>query len=375
MNEDPLSTRPTRAEISFSALAHNFQIVRQQIAPAKILAVVKAEGYGHGLIRMAQEFARLGADYLGVSFLEEGVLLRQAGINTPILVMGGLVDEQVEHYLDFDLTMTVSSVWKAKQAFATASRHSKKARIHLKFDTGIGRVGQSWNTAEVLLKEALRLQSHLEIEGIYTHFASAESLDLSFARTQLHRFGAILDQAHKAGLTVPLIHAANSGAIIQLPGETRFDMVRPGLLLYGHAPAEHLETCLPLKPVMTLKTRVVFVKKPPAGTPIGYGSTWHSPGDCWIATLPIGYGDGYPRRAGNQASVILRGRICQVVGAVSMDQITINAGNECYLDDEVILFGRSGDEELPIWKICNAIDAIPYELLCGLTARVPRIYI
>ncbi len=338
------------------------------------MAVVKAEAYGHGLVRMATEFAALGADYLGVSFLEEGVALREAGLDLPILVMGGLVDEQIARYLDYDLTLTVSSVWKAHQTDENAAHLGKRARIHLKFDTGMGRVGQQWNTAGLLF-DSLSGLNHLEIEGIYTHFASAEAADLRFTQLQLERFREVLELARQRGLEVPLVHCANSGALLQMTYETRFDMVRPGLLLYGYSPCEDRTRDVGLIPVMTLVTKAVYVKRPPMGTTIGYGSTWRSPGDRWIATLPIGYGDGFPRRAGNRADVLFQGRRCRIVGNVSMDQITIDSGAEAYLGVEALLFGRLQGKEHSLLDLCRAIDAIPYEILCGLTARIPRVYL
>jgi len=373
MTQLPLM-RPTRAEINLDALRHNLEVARCLASPAKVMAIVKAEAYGHGLIRIAQEFERLGIEYLGVSFLEEGVALREAGIQCPILVMGGLVDEQIGRYFNFNLTLTVSSIWKAKQVEAAAEVAGVRAKVHLKFDTGIGRVGQSWETAGLLLTEAAKLR-HLDLEGIYTHFASSEHDDLSFTHLQLQRFYSILDQATKLGLGWRYIHCANSGALLQLPTESRFDLVRPGIMLYGYPPSENLSKKADLQPVMSLKTRVVYTKKPSVGTPIGYGSTWRSPGEHWIATLPIGYGDGFPRRAGNRASVLLRQRRCPIVGNVSMDQITVDAGDSAYLGDEVVLFGGSDEGDIPLWELCRAIDAIPYEILCGLTARIPRLYL
>lgn len=358
--------------MSLSALTHNYQTVRRQYPSAKLLAVVKAEGYGHGLVKMAEVFAGLGSDYLGVSFLEEGVLLREAGISTPILVMGGLVDEQVQRYLDHDLTLTVSSVWKAEHAAEVAANSNSKAKVHLKYDTGMGRVGQNWKRADLLIGAVTRNAAHLDVEGVYSHFAAADELDLTSARTQLDRFHNVLQLVHSAGIEVPLVHMANSGAVLQLP-EAHFDMVRPGILLYGYPPSEHLVGKLNLIPAMTLRSRVVFVKKPEPGTPIGYGSTYRTTGK-WIATLPIGYGDGYPRRAGNRASIVMNGSRRPVVGAVSMDQITVEAADSCYLGDEATIFGGTIDPA-HIWDTCRAIDAIPYELLCGLTARVPRVYI
>ena len=369
-----INYRPTRAEISLSALDHNFAVTRRLKGNAALMAVVKAEAYGHGLVRVAQEFSNLGADYLGVSFLEEGVILREAGIRKPILVMGGLVNEQIERYLEYQLEITVSSVYKARQVEAIAAKYNKKATVQLKIDTGMGRVGQQWHTADLLF-DAISRMKHLEINGIYTHLATSDEENLAFANTQLDRFDETLEKAQSFDLNPPFIHAANSGALMQLSERSRYTMVRPGIMLYGYTPAQHLENLLDLQPAMTLRTQIVFVKCPSKGAAIGYGATWKSPGNRWIATLPIGYGDGYPRALSNKGWVLLLGRRCPVVGRISMDQITVDAGNEAYIGDEVILFGGSGERSLSLWEICKAIDTIPYELLCGLTSRVPRVYI
>ena len=338
------------------------------------MATVKAEAYGHGLLEVSRTLESAGADYLAVSFLEEGIRLRDAGVKLPILVMGGLVDEQIERYLDYNLDITVSSIWKAKQVERVAKMRSASARVHLKFDTGMGRIGQNWQTSNLLIMECTKLK-FIEIIGIYTHLATADEPDLSFCRTQLHRFEDLIKSASAACINPPLIHVANSGAILQHGEIASFTMVRPGILLYGWAPSPHLEGILPLKPVMTLKSKVVFIKKPTAGATIGYGGSWTSPGGRWIATVPIGYGDGYPLRAGNRSEVLLEGRLCKVVGRVSMDQITIDADQNAYLGDEVILFGGEGKTPLSIWKLCQSADTIPYALLCGLTQRVPRTYL
>ncbi len=368
------SNRPTRAEISLSALRHNFAVARELAAGAAVMAVVKAEAYGHGLTRASQLFADCGADYLGVSFLEEGVILRQAGIKTPILVMGGLVDEQIERYIDYNLEPTVSSVWKARHVNAAAEKRGIKAAVQLKIDTGMGRVGQQWSSSDRLFSEIAGLKN-IDVRGVYTHLATADGENPEFAATQLTRFAEVVKQARSFGIDPPHIHSVGSGGLIPPGTRGEHTMVRPGLMLYGYSPNPDLQESLDLRPAMTLKTRVVYVKYPPAGTTVGYGATWRSPGKRWIATLPIGYGDGYPRRLGNRGWVMLRGRRCPVVGRVSMDQITVDAGPEAYLDDEAVLFGGGAGNRLPLWELCRSIDAIPYELLCGLTARVPRVYI
>lgn len=366
--------RPTHAEINLGNLQYNYRLLKDRIGSVKIMATVKAEAYGHGLIKIAQVLERVGADYLAVSFLEEGVRLRVAGVNLPILVMGGLVDEQVDQYLDNDLDITVSSIWKAEQVEKIAGLRGTTAKVHIKFDTGMGRIGQNWQTSNKLIDTVAHFH-HTEVVGIYTHFATAEEPDLSFSHIQLNRFKKLIKYARESGIDPPLIHAANSGAIMQLGENVSFTLVRPGLMLYGWAPSPELEGILPLRPVMTLRSKVVFVKYPPAGTTIGYGASWKSPGGKWIATIPIGYGDGFPLRAGNRSDVLLDGRICPVVGRVSMDQITVDAGQQAYLGDDVVLFGSDGENKLSIWKLCQSIDTIPYEILCGLTQRVPRVYL
>ncbi len=369
-----ITNRPTRAEISLSALKQNFSVARDLSGSAAIMAVVKAEAYGHGLVRASQLFADCGADYLGVSFLEEGVSLRGAGIKTPILVMGGLVDEQIERYIDYDLELTVSSVWKAHQVNAAAEKRGIEAAVQLKIDTGMGRIGQQWQTADKLFLEITRLKN-IQVKGIYTHLATADGENPEFADTQLNRFDEVLEQARSVGINPPYTHAVGSSGLVIPEMLRNYSMIRPGLMLYGYSPVPGLQDQFDIRPAMTLKTRVVYVKYPPEGTTIGYGATWKSPGKRWIATLPIGYGDGYPRRFGNCGWVMMRKHRCPVVGRVSMDQITIDAGHEAYLGDEAILFGGSGNNSLPLWELCKAINVIPYELLCGLTARVPRVYI
>ncbi len=368
------ATRPTRAEIDLQALKHNLSLTRKLAGDAGVMAVVKAEAYGHGLVPISRILAGEGVDYLAVSFLEEGVELRREGIDTPVLVMGGLVDEQIELYLDHNLDITVSSVWKARQVDEIAAKRGINASVHLKIDTGMGRVGQQWHTANILFMEVSHLK-HLNIKGLYTHFATADDDDTTLARMQLRRFNDVIETARGFGIDPPFIHAANSSALMRFTDKVRFTMVRPGIMLYGWSASRQLGYGFDLRPVMALKTSVVFVKRPPQGSTVGYGATWKSPGDRWIATLPIGYGDGYPRRAGNRAWVWLRGKRCPVVGRVSMDQITVDAGSEVYLGDEAVLFGMSEGKCISIWELCESIDAIPYEITCGLTARVPRVYL
>lgn len=369
-----MNNHPTWAEIDLNRLCRNYHTIRAHLHPGgKLLGVVKANAYGHGLIPIGKTLEALGIDYLGVSYLPEGVALRQAGISTPILVMGGWLEEQVDDYINYQLDITVPSVYKAELVNQVALRRGVKVSVHIKIDTGMGRLGQQWHTADRLWQALTQLR-HLEIKGIWTHLATAEEKDLTYAFIQADRFAGILHSAYAAGIRPALIHMSNSGAFLQMGQEAQYDMVRVGILLYGYPPSPHLKSLIHLEPVMTVKSRVVYVKKPPAGTKVGYGAHWESPGGRWIATLPIGYGDGYPRRAGNKGWVILRGRKCPVVGRVSMDQITVDAGEEAYLGDVAVIFGDDPLGKVDLWELCEAIDAIPYEILCSLTPRVERHY-
>jgi alanine racemase len=369
----PETHRPTFARVSVAALEHNFKAVQALAKPAKLMAVVKADGYGHGLMPCARLFSALGTDYFGVGFLEEGIELRRGGIKEPILVLGGIVGQQIHHFLDFDLEMTASSVFKARAIHEAAARTGKRARVHLKIDTGIGRIGQNFRTAGLLFEVVAKL-SEIEIVGIYSHFATAEERDESFAQEQTKRFNDCLDLAASVGIKPPLMHIANSAGLVNFP-EARLTMVRPGLALYGQHAAPHLTEKLALEPAMSLRSEIVYIKKVRKGDGVSYGLTWHALRDSWVATVPIGYGDGYPRALSNKAPVLIGGKRYPLVGAVCMDQIMVDLGDDYYpVGEEVILWGKQGDAEIPLWELCKLADMIPYELPILLTGRVPRVY-
>jgi len=369
----PETHRPTFARVSVAALEHNFKAVQKLAKPAKLMAVVKADGYGHGLMPCARLFSALGVDYFGVGFLEEGIELRRGGIREPILVLGGIVGQQIHHFLDFDLDMTASSVFKSRAIHDAAVRTGKRARVHLKIDTGIGRIGQNFRTAGMLFEAVAKLPQ-LEVVGIYSHFATAEENDTTFAHEQIRRFNDCLDLAKSMGIDAPLVHIANSAGLINF-SESKFTMVRPGLALYGQHASPNLSERLALMPAMSLRSEIVYIKKVRKGDGISYGLTWHAPRDSWVATIPIGYGDGYPRALSNKAPVLIGGKRYSVIGAVCMDQVMVDLGDDYYpVGEEVILWGKQGVEEIPLWELCKLADMIPYELPILLTGRVPRIY-
>jgi alanine racemase len=367
--------RPTLVEVDLDRLAENFNAIRRHVAPAKVMPILKANAYGHGLLRVAQLMESLGADYIGVAVLEEGILLRENDIRMPILVLGGILGNQVPGFLKYNLTITASSIDKLAQVDEIASQMGVKAKIHLKIDTGMERIGVHYYNAQTFLETALKCRS-IDIEGIYSHFANADLPDLTDAYLQLERFQEVLSFFLQHNLPPPpLRHMANSPAILQLP-EANFDLVRPGLILYGVYPTDQIPRTVIVRPALSWKSRVVYFKVILPGHPVGYGSTWRSDHMVRAVTAPVGYGDGYFRSMSQKASVLLRGKKYPVVGRISMDQIVINLEwDSGYNDDEVILIGESGEESIVCEDLASWAGTIPYEILTNINTRVPRVYI
>lgn len=367
--------RPTQVEVCFSRLRENFQNIRKHVTPAKIMAVVKANGYGHGMLEVARFFQQLGVDYLGVAVLEEGILLRRAGITIPILVMGGILGNQIPHFFKYNLTLTASSMEKLGEIEESAKAFKVKPKVHLKIDTGMERLGVHYYNAEKFLELSLRC-THVEIEGIFSHFANADARDLSHARLQLERFCEVLSFYEKRSLPFPWFrHMANSGAILQLP-ESYFDMVRPGILLYGVYPSQEVRRTISVRPALTWKSRVVYFKIIQPGHPVGYGSTWSSDHPVHAVTIPVGYGDGYFRAMSGKAHVLIRGKKYPVVGVISMDQIVVNLESDStFVGEEVVLIGTQGNETITCEDLAEWAGTIPYEVLTNINTRVPRLYI
>lgn len=366
-------TRSTHVEVNLTTLVANFKAILARVAPARVMPIIKANAYGHGLVAVARCLVQHGADTLGVAILDEGLALRQAGVTAPILVLGGHVPEQVALYLQHDMILTVSSVEDFQQVERIAAGLGKKAQVHMKIDTGMARLGVPYYEAESLLQASLQSYS-VEVGGIFSHFASAESADLSHARLQLERFQQVLSFYEKRGLKRPLTHMANSGAILQLP-DSYFDMVRPGILLYGVYPNAELVHSLPVQPALTWKARAVLSKVLPPYHPVSYGSTWQSDHPVHILTIPLGYGDGYFRRLSNQAQVLICGRRYSVVGSVCMDQFLVNTEQDKFAPDEdIILLGESQGESITADELALLAGTIPYEILTNINTRVPRLY-
>jgi len=368
-----LERRPTYAEVDLDAFKFNFQAVRKTVPRTKIIAIVKADAYGHGLLPISHYLEKLKADYLGVGFLEEGVTLRDAGIKMPIVVLGGVAGFQIDYFMEYNLELTASSHVILSEIDRRARRMNKKARVHLKIDTGINRIGVNFRRAKEFLLAAAELPA-VEVASVYSHLASAES-DPAFTTEQGKRLGDLAPLAEKIfGRKVPF-HLLNSAGIINDPKDA-MDWVRPGLMLYGMTPdISYLSRNL-VKPVMSLKSEVVFVKRVPKGEGISYGLTYITHKETNIATIPIGYGDGYPVRLSNKGEVLIGGKRYPVAGKVCMDQIMVDVGDDrIRVGEEVVLIGQQGNDRITVEKICHQTGAVPYEITVGIKSRVPRLYI
>ena len=369
--------RPTHLEVDLARLRENYRTIARHVSPARVMPVLKANAYGHGLVAVAKMLEREQPFAVAVAYLEEASRLREAGVRMPVLVLGGIVGAQIPRFLEQNLTLTASSVDKLLAIEACAVAMRIKARVHLKVDTGMERIGTHWYSAEHLLEASLRVRN-VDVEGIFTHFANADAPDLTHARLQLERFQEVLRFYERRSLPTPLRHVANSGAILQFP-ESYLDVVRPGVLLFGCSPANDLPLTLGVKQTLRWLTQVVFFKVVKAGNPVSYGSTWRPGTDTRVITLPVGYGDGYMRAMSGQAQVIVHGQRVPVVGRICMDQIMADIGKgTAYNGDEVVLLGESregGESPIRIEELAAWANTIPHEILTNINGRVPRVYL
>jgi alanine racemase len=372
--DDAIALRPTTAWVDLGAIARNVAALRARIGRRRIMAVVKANAYGHGLIPVAEVMLRSGVDELGVAFLEEGIELRRAGVPAPILVLGGIIGNQISHFIEHDLMMTASSPFKLAQIEEVAAVTGRRAKVHLKIDTGMERIGIHWDHAERLFDAAFAAR-HVDIHGVFTHFASADGADRSFTLTQLERFDQAIGHLRRRGFVIPPLHAANSGALLQHEA-AMFDLVRPGSLLYGFYSSPAVERTIAVEPALSLRTRVVYFKVVRAGSPVSYDGRWVAPRDTRVVTLPVGYGDGYLRALSNRAEVLIEGRRCPVVGNITMDAMMVDVGEgSAYNGDDVVLIGRQGQHEIRVEELAERAGTIPYEILTSINMRVPRRYL
>ncbi len=372
--------RPTNAEIDLSALKHNYQLIRSSIPRrTEILAVVKADAYGHGFMDISRELEILGVNAFGVAFLAEGIQLRKSGSDKPILLLGGVYPGQERKCIGFNLSTIVFTIEQAQDLNQAAGKLFRKAQIHLKVDTGMGRLGVPYNEVPRFLVELKKLPN-IALEGLISHFASADELDESgqyFTRLQGERFAWALAEIRKAGFNPRYIHIANSAAAL-LRDIPDCNLIRPGITMYGALPSADFQGKLDLKPVMRLKSRIAMLKWLEPGSTVSYARRFTAGQRTLIASVPVGYADGYPRALTNKGEVLVRGQRAKVAGTVCMDWLMLDVtGIEgVAVGDTVTLMGSDDDgncihaEEVAAWA-----GTIPYEIFCGISKRVPRVYI
>ncbi|MBS4053600.1 MAG: alanine racemase [Thermaerobacter sp.] len=365
--------RHTVADISLDNISYNTQAVRNLLSSqTELMAVVKAAGYGHGAVEVATTALAAGATSLGVAIVEEAVELRRAGIGVPILILGHMPTECAEQVVKLGLTATVFDRESAQALSTAGTRLGRKARVHVKVDTGMGRIGVRPVDALPFVELISHLPSLL-VEGIFTHFAASDAVDLSGARAQLALFEGVCARLEIKGYRLQR-HAANTAAIMALP-ESHLDMVRLGIGLYGLYPAAHLKARVALRPAMSLRSRLSYVKWVADGTPIGYGGTYVAKGQRLIATVPVGYADGYSRQLSNQGYALLHGRKVPLIGRVCMDQCMFDiTDSPAVAGDEVVLFGSQGLSEVSVDEVALLMGTINYEVTCLIGHRVPRLY-
>jgi alanine racemase len=372
INNHEIGYRPTWAEVNLDNLEYNFwQVKRRLNNKTKILVTVKADAYGHGLIPVAKRLQSCGVDFLGVASIDEGIKLREAGIREPILILGMILKKDVDPLFKYNLSTSVCDEELSRAINTRARSLRRKLNVHIKVDTGMGRIGVSHYDAYKLVRKIYAFKN-INVEGIFTHFAFAD-MNREFTHYQIDIFDKLLNSLSKDGISIPLVHAANSMGVLHYKN-SHFSMVRPGLIIYGLYPKEGLG--IRLKPVLSLKTKIVFIKKVPAGSGISYGHDYITKKSTTIITLPIGYGDGYPRNLSNRAPVLIKGKRFKMCGKICMDQIMVDVGNlSLRVGDEVVLIGYQGKSKITAEELAKLSGTIPYEIVCGLGSRIPRIQI
>ena len=361
------SYRPTLAVVDLDAIRDNVRALTP--TSAEVMAVVKADGYGHGAVPVARAALQAGATWLGVALVEEGIELRRAGVDAPILVLSEAPPGATGDALAADLTPTVYS----DRAIRETADVRPGATVHLKVDTGMHRVGAA--PADVLRLAEAASTAGLRIEGVWTHFARSEELDDATTSLQLERFHAVLAELEARGVRPRYRHAANSGSTLGRP-ETHLDVVRVGIAMYGIAPGPQVATAAPLRPAMSLRSSVSFVRRVAAGEGISYGHRYHPSRDTTIATVPIGYADGYRRSVSEEACVLIRGTRSRIAGTITMDQLMVDCGDRpVEPGDEVVLIGSQGDERITAEEMAAWAGTIGYEIVTGIGPRVPREYV
>lgn len=368
----PTTYRPAWAEINLKNLDYNFRLVKKLVGPeVKILVPVKADGYGHGLVVISQRLKGLGVDYLGVASLDEGILLRRSGLTIPVLVLSAILADNIKPLLDYNLTQTICTKELARRLNQEAKKRNVLARVHIKVDTGMRRIGVAYDKAYSFIKEVARL-SNIRIEGAFTHFPCADNKPC-FTKSQIEIFDQLIRRLESSAIYIPLKHASNSLGVIDYP-EGHFNLVRPGLMIYGLYPEGGVK--LKLKPLLSLKAKITYLKTVPKGSGVSYGHTYVTPRTMKIATLPIGYGDGYPRSLSNKARCLISGQEAKIIGRICMDQLMVDVTKikKVKIGQEAVLIGRQKNKSITVEELAKLAGTIPYEIVCNLGDRIRRIY-
>jgi len=368
--------RPVWVEIDLSAIVHNVNSIQKKLKSknTKIIAVVKTNAYGHGILKITETLLNQGINFFGVTSIDEGLLLRQKKINASILILGSLYPfNNFREVIEYNFIPTISSIDGIKQLNEYSKKFNKKTVFHLKIDTGMGRIGISPDSVNSFI-ESLYEYKNVVLGGIYTHFASADS-NKEYTEYQLNNFKKVISNLRRYGYSNVIIHTANSAALLKYP-ESYYDMVRPGLCIYGLLPFPKADKFIDIRPALSWRTKVVFLKKVTTGKSISYGNTFITKKDSIIATIPVGYGDGYNRSLSNRAQVLIKGHRCRIVGRVTMDMTMIDVTElkNIRIGDEVILIGKSGNDMISVEEIASIVGTINYEIVCNIHTRVERVY-
>ncbi|HDZ62484.1 MAG TPA: alanine racemase [Nitrospirae bacterium] len=364
-----MGSHKTFAEIDLNALTHNLGVVRNKTGHnTSILAVVKANAYGHGAVEVSRHLLKKSASMLGVAFADEGIILRQAGIKAPILVFFDA--KNIDAFLEHSLTPVIFDVQSAKALSSKAVKYNQKIAVHLKVDTGMGRVGVPAATAVTEIQK-IACMRNLKLEGIMSHFSDSDMTKKEFAKLQLNRFTNLVASLKNKKINFRFTHIANSASVLQFP-QAHFNLVRPGIMLYGYGPGKRNS----LQPVLSLKSRILFIKTVPSRTPVSYGRTFVTKRQSTIATIPIGYADGYSRKLSNCGEVLICGKRAPVIGRVCMDTIMVDITKIPGVNEnsEVVLIGKQGKNKITASDIADKIGSIPYEVLTSIGGRISRIY-
>lgn len=365
------------AEISLDNIVENFNVIKERIHHKKVCAVIKADGYGHGAVPIAKELEFQGIDQFAVAVSHEAVMLRRYGIKTPILVLGYTSFENYEDLIKYDITQTVFKLEMAREISEVATRLQKPAKIHLKIDTGMGRIGFLANNETIDSIKTISQLPFIHLEGIFTHFAKADEADLSYTHQQLEAFNHMIEKLTHQDIHFEVIHASNSAGMMEVEG-AHFDMVRVGIAMFGLYPSHEVrKSQLLLKPALTLHSNIIMLKEVGAGSHISYGGTYVTTRPTKVATIPVGYGDGYSRQLSSKGRVIIRGQYAPIIGRVCMDQFMVDVTDipEVEDSDDVILIGEEGQARITVEEIAEIMETINYEVVCLLSKRIPRVYL